>query len=397
LSKRILLIPDAFFDNQSGSLVANQVAELYIDMGHEVGVFIENSHLGANLNYQCFDRLPFQAMANWNDRPYAKQFKEVLEIFDPHLVFFIGAIVNKNLCYFKISKETKVKVAVMLFIQDFFCNRLYANLEDGPCTKCLVGNYFNALKYKCKVENLNEVLKLANNTILRINLKKLLKDVDFVIGSSNEQLEFFQKFGISKTKLLNCPLFFNSKRIEGLNIKMGDYFICSGQDRLEKGIHLLKNILPHSRNSKIKLVFSDQNSANNVISKYGLQPFIENGQLSVIGDTKWDTGLGKLYAEARGVINLSIWPSTTEYALLEGLGLKKPLIAFDIGIHSERINNGYNGYKVAINDFEKFGYFIDQVSLSDDLYKKLSCGAFELYKELTNIESFKKCLETIIN
>jgi len=397
LSKKVLLIPDAFFDGQSGALVANEVAELYSNKGYSVGVFIENSHLGSMPEYSYFNRMALTGFSNWNEQKYSIEYTETLKSFKPDLVFFIGAIVNKNLCYFKISKEAKVKVAVMLFIQDFFCNRLYANLKDGPCTRCLDGSYFNALKNKCNVDNLFGIFKLANNTIFRTQLKKLLKDVDYVIGSTYEQLDFYQKFGISKDKLLNYPLFFNSKRIDRLDIKMGGYFICSGQDRLEKGIHLLKNILPHSRKSKLKLVFSDQNSASNVISKYGLQPFIENGQLSVIGGIKWETGLDKLYSESRGVVNLSIWPTTTEYALLEALGLQKPVIAFDIGIHSEKIINGFNGFKVAISDFEKFGSFMDQVTLDDDLYNKLSVGAFELYKELTKKESFENCLETIIN
>lgn len=397
MKKRILLIPDAFFNNQSGALVAHHITNLYIENGDIMAVFFENAHKYRDENIVLFDRIPYKASANWIEKEYKDEFQKVLDAFKPDLVFFLGVIINKNICYIDLCLKSNIKVAVMLFIQDFFCNRLYANLEDGPCTRCLEGTYLHALRNQCGVSGIVDVIKLQNAALIRNRLRKLLPKVNYVIGSSKEQVDFYSRYGISDLKILQCPLFFDENRLSSLSVKMGDYFVCSGQNRLEKGIHLLQYILPFCPNVKVKIVFSNQTDANISLEKNGLKAFVETGQLEVLGNVSWDTGLSMIYAESRGIINPTIWPTTTEYALLEALGLKKTVITFDVGIHKEEIINGVNGFRAPLGDFKQFAQYIKDISNSDELYDKIGQGAYLLYQKLVNKDTFMDCLIKVLN
>jgi glycosyltransferase involved in cell wall biosynthesis len=105
--------------------------------------------------------------------------------------------------------------------------------------------------------------------------------------------------------------------------------------------------------------------------------------------------LGDVIAASRGVVNPSIWPTTTEYVLLETLGLKKPIFTFNVGIHPEIIQNGVNGF-IAETPFEMASQ-MNQFNHDDALYEKISGNAYKLYQSLTNWEDWKKTLSLILN
>ena len=176
---------------------------------------------------------------------------------------------------------------------------------------------------------------------------------------------------------------------------MGDYFVFVAQNRIDKGIHLLKDVLSHC-NPDVKVVaaYASQKSIDYALQHYGLQPYVNNGILEMRNECTWKTNLGDVIAASRGVINLSIWPSTTEFVLLEVLGLKKPILTFNVGIHPELIKSGINGF--VADTPEIMGIQINELNQNDSLYQKVSLGAEQLYRKMTDWDGWKQTLIEIL-
>ena len=176
---------------------------------------------------------------------------------------------------------------------------------------------------------------------------------------------------------------------------MGDYFVFVAQNRIDKGAHLLKDILANcNKNVKVIAAYASQKSIDFALKHYGLQPYVDRGMLEMRNECTWKTNLGEVIAASRGVINPSIWPSTTEFVLLEVLGLKKPIFTFNVGIHPEIINSGSNGFVADTTSL--MGAQINELNHNDLLYQKVSAGAELLYKRMTDWEGWKKTLNEII-
>lgn len=297
------------------------------------------------------------------------------------------------------AMDKGIKVISKIFMQDFFCNNYYANDEKGLCTKCLDYGFKYALCKRCVRSTNNgplEFVKKINATINRYRLQKELTKIDAVITSSQQQIEFYVRYGIPREHCYKTPLYFNGDKLDKYKPTMGDYFVFVAQNRIDKGIHFLKDILAHC-NSNVKVIaaYANKKSIDYALSHYGLQPYVDRGILDMRHECTWKTDLGELLAGSRGVINPSIWPSTTEFVLLEVLGLKKPVFAFNVGIHSEIIKSGINGF--VSNTPAEMAAQINELARNNSLYKQVSEGAGILYSQLTNKENWKYVLLNILN
>lgn len=224
----------------------------------------------------------------------------------------------------------------------------------------------------------------ANSVLNKARLLHRLRRLSAILGSSREQLDAYASLGIERQRIAYCPLFFPKKRLHGVTSRQGGYFIVAGSPRLEKGLHLLKNILPYCSGAKVKIAFKTQREGEECIKKFGLDEYVKDGRLDPVFDVGWETGLKELYAESKGVLITSIWPTTTEFALLEALGLGKPVIAFGVGIHGEVISNYINGLVAPVGDAKRFAEYVSELDSSPELCDRLSRGASELFDDLTS-------------
>ncbi|MDR0865185.1 MAG: glycosyltransferase [Candidatus Symbiothrix sp.] len=396
MGNKVLLIPDAYFGNSSGAIVAQIAKKLLLSIGNEVSVFstdmtedaIESD--GTHLYY----RTGYTGIANWREDKYIKEYEVVLQKTEATVIFTIGSITNKNLCYLEIAKKRGLKVISKIFMQDFFCMKLYANDKNGPCTRCLDKGYFEALKHKCIINNLVDYINACNRILIRKRLEKILPKINYVITSSDEQIGFYERFGIPKNKTIKTPLYFDVNRLNGLSSSMGNYYVGIAQNRIEKGFHFISEILAYCDDSiRIILAYNNKEQAIKAIKENNFQIYIDKGILDVQYDLKWETGLSQLVANARGVIIPSIWPTTTEFGLLEALGLGKPVFTFDVGIHSEIIENGVNGFKVPLGDCKTMAMQLNH--FSNIQYAVVSAEAEILYNKLTDWRKWVSDLKQI--
>ena len=400
VNKRILLISDAYLGDFSGAYVAQIAKKLLIEIGCTVAVYSdevtenqkEEDGTPIYFRYKC----PF--FANWIQKKYKKNYQAVLDDFRPDVVYTLGSVTNKNIIFWSIARKRGIKVISKIFMQDFFCYNYYANDENGLCTKCLDNGFKYALCKHCVRDTnrgISGFLKKLNATVNRYRLQKELIKADAVITSSQQQVGFYERYGIPRDHCYTIPLYFNGDKLNKYVPTMGDYFVFVAQNRIDKGIHLLKDVLSHC-NPDVKVVaaYASQKSIDYALQHYGLQPYVNNGILEMRNECTWKTNLGDVIAASRGVINLSIWPSTTEFVLLEVLGLKKPILTFNVGIHPELIKSGINGF--VADTPEIMGIQINELNQNDSLYQKVSLGAEQLYRKMTDWDGWKQTLIEIL-
>lgn len=400
MGKRILIIPDAYLKDHSGAYVTRIAKSLLKELGHTVAIFTHeiNETITEEDGTRVYPRLVTGTMSQWLEAKYIKNYTEVLGEYRPDIIFTIGSVNNKAACYWRIARERGIKIISKIFMQDFFCQNYYANDEKGLCTRCLDGGPLKVFGGRCNRYTgnwLSVQIHKALAAMARTKMQKELVKTDAVITSSKQQVEFYVKYGIPRERCYITPLYFNGDKLKKFTPSMGDYYVFVAQNRIDKGIHLLKDVLANcNKDIKVIAAYTSQARIDEAIDKYGLRQYVENGILEMRPYCTWNTNLGELIAASRGVVNPSIWPTTTEYVLLETLGLKKPIFTFNVGIHPEIIETGVNGF-VAVTPKE----MAEQMNVflyDDSKYMLISENAYHLYEKLTDWEGWKQTLKTII-
>lgn len=393
-------MPDAYLGDFSGAYVAQIAKQLLKELGCIVAIYsdeVSKNQIEED-GTQIYFRYKFPFSANWIQRKYKKNYKAVLDDFQPDAIYTLGSVTNKNILFWSIARKRGIKVVSKIFMQDFFCYNYYANNDRGLCTECLDHGFKQALFRNCTRANEHGFVgfvKKLNATINRYRLQRELVKADAVITSSKQQVEFYVKYGIPREHCFIIPLYFNGDKLKKYLPTRGNYFVFVAQNRIDKGAHLLKDVLVHcDSNVKVVAAYASQKEIDYALVNYSLQPYVDNGILEMRNECTWKTNLGDVVAASRGVINPSIWPSTTEFVLLESLGLRKPVFTFKVGIHSEIIKSGRNG--CVAETPKEMAMQINELASNDSLYDEVSTGAYKLYQHMTNREGWKKTLIEIL-
>ena len=121
-SKRILLIPDAYLGDYSGAYVAQIAKRLIQDMGHCVAVFTAetDSFFTEEDGTEVYPQKKFNSLAYWKESDYIRNYNYVLDCFHPEIVFTLGSVTNKPVCYWRIARNRGIKTISKIFMKDFF-------------------------------------------------------------------------------------------------------------------------------------------------------------------------------------------------------------------------------------------------------------------------------------
>jgi glycosyltransferase involved in cell wall biosynthesis len=261
----------------------------------------------------------------------------------------------------------------------------------------LDGSLLNAFANGCATKTKrNKVGFLASNTIHRLRIRARIRRVTRVLGSTEEQLGFLEDYGVERSQLVRFPLPFPRSRIGGVKGSKGNEIVIAGQDRIEKGIHLLRELLEDGECPPIVIAFASKKEETKALVQFGLLEYVASGRIRIVFDVSWDRGLRDLYASSLGILILSLWPTTTEYAFLEAIGLGKPVVCFDLGIHRERIINRKNGLKSQVGDLTQLRENLNDLKNVEGLYETISKGALNLFEDLTGEECMMRSLSNLI-
>lgn len=387
---RVLLVPDVIWGGDSGAVSARFSASLLHKLGYEVGVYAYQNisapeGSSPECNFRFMPRRPSASIHHFWGGKVNAEFKEILADFRPDYVFFAGGAINKPYWFFQTCIEQKIPFNLLFYINDYYCSRIYAGLIDGPCFKCIEGNYGHAYSNNC-ISGGRRIVRFLKSALVLRRLRNVLHKCHRALGYSEDQLSLYQRYGFTPEQCLKTPTHFNNDCIQGAESSMGDYFVLCGQSTIEKGWHYMADVMRLCPDARIKVVFPTEAIAEKNLKAFALQDFVGNRQIEIITGLKEHDDLISLLAGARGVLIPSNYPTTGEFVMMESLGLGKPIIVFDAGMHAEIIRSGENGLMAKLGDVEEFASHVNALDADEELYSRLAKGARLLFEELNSFE-----------
>lgn len=397
--KKILLIPDSIWGTDSGHRSTQYLAKLLLDKGNNVAVYAENNE---RYNRQKEEYINKNGIIYFPKKPYrfihqfkpfrseeSKEFINVISTFNPDQIFYFGTIRNKISIDIILSKNINIPYCYLPLTNEFWCLKNFAGLKDGECYKCINNNYFNGLKNKCLDQE--SPLVYAKEIIERLFSRKRIMNADLLLGYSNSQIETYRKYGFPNDKTKTTNIFFDKNTIKGINTTKGDYFLVLGQMTIAKGWHYIPELirLNQTKGIKYKFVIYNEKTAKKFIKENGLQHFIDKNQLEVLSNLDTHQSVLEVMAKSLAVIIPSNYPTTGEFTVLEAMGLKKPVIAFNVGAHKDFLADQVNALISDSGDIVKMSEDIANISSDDQLWNQLSNRSFQSFIQITDFNMVK--------
>lgn len=393
--KKLLFVPDSIWGDLSGHRSSTYLVKAFNKVGVEVGVYAPKENYTSDQALQLkdsfvyFEQTTYSYLQNIFLSIVEKEFLSVIDSFKPDYVFYMGTLKNK--VTMDVCIKYGIQYSYLPLTTEYYCVKNFAGLEDGPCFQCVKAPILSPFKNKCLGKKSN-VFRYMKEIIFSIKSKSRVLKADKIIGYSDNQLSYLEKFGVNRSKMLTMPIFFDPETIRGIASGQGDYFVMAGQNITAKGWHVLPDIIKKGNNIKYKLIMRNEKQAKEFIEDNGLTEYVKRGLIEIVLYLKTHREVLEVVARSRGVLVPSYYATTGEFYLVEALGLGKPAIVFDAGIHGEIIKNEENGMISRVGDLDDFYKNIQKVNDDDDLYRRLSQGAKSLFDVLLSSKKFKNSM-----
>lgn len=322
---------------------------------------------------------PASRPIRWSDHLFEStllsDFDKACDVFKPDFVFFAGSAA-KPARLARRARELGHKTVFLFYINDFFCDRIYAGLRDGPCTACAASGEHSAVLNGCVpvAKSANFVKSALVRRALQIEIFRAHK----VLGYSADQCSLYETFGVAREAIAEIGFQFDPTDLKETLVGDEGYFAITGQPIVQKGFHLLASIISRlPPDVELRISLRDQRDADAVLTHYDLKPFVRTGQLVVV------TGLNKrrdyvdFLARARGVILPTYYPTTGEFVLQEAMFLGKPVHAFNVGAHRNLLRDGDNALVSPVGDLDDYAQKIERINDDREFRTRVSNAARE--------------------
>ena len=403
--KRILVVPDSIWGNDSGHRSTQFLAKTLKNQGFEVGIFAEDV-LGYSSQKERF--LKLEGISYFPKEPYRffdqffpkkrkaiEEFKDLIELFKPDLVFYFGTISNKVSIDYLNSDRSDLPYIYLPLTNEFWCLKNFAGLKKGECFKCMNQNFSHAFINRCL--DTNNPLPYVKGIIEKILSRKRFLKANALLGYSKSQRKTFEMYGLEGVKAKSSNIFFEPEGLVGVDSSKGNYFLISGQISEAKGSHFVPMLIhsTETTNLRFKVIIYNENVANKFIEINNLKEHIDSGKLEVISGLDTHKDFLSYVASSLAVIITSNYPSTGEFALLEAMGLKKPVLAFDVGAHKDFLVDGENALVSPVSDLDKMIKDMQRLNKDSNLWKKLSINARSTFEQVTYFDEHDSIIKSI--
>lgn len=388
-SKRILFMPDSINGEDSGAHSARATVKYLHSLGYTVAIYAKDALLNIREDVKSASKLyGISTGLRWYEFIYSpllrKHFISVIEEFQPDYIFFAGGI-QKPAVLAREARKRSIKTVYLFYINDFFCQRIYAGTEDGPCAKCNSGWQIPALTNGCLRPA--ELPVWIKGSLTRYFLGREIRRSHRVLGYGREQIETYRRFGLQNEQLALVGFQFDPSELQSFRTRDEGYFVLTGQPIVQKGWHLLSAIFSKlTKDVKVKVSFKDEATALECINKFELRPFVESGALVVV------TGLGnrELYLEflasARAVLLPSYYPTTGEFVLQESMFLGKPVHVFAVGAHKDVLTDGYDAMVSPMDNVDDYAAKINEIDRDKEKRKRIGLNAKRCAQDFYSLE-----------
>ena len=394
-NRKLLIVADSFHGPNSGAAVARDCARRFELLGSEVRYFkIRGGSVSAEdlQGMKMYDTAPFQMQYNFFGGKFISDFEAALDDFKPDSVMFIGGTIDKPAAMYTACEKRGIPTMCHWLQQDFYCAQGYGVLPTGPCDLCVNGNYKPSFEHRCtRYPGLKGSAMLVAQAQARKRVLSHINAIEAQLASTEDQFDRLRKNGAKPKAFVKTPLWFDPKRIEGFESHKGDYFVFFSVPHFGKGPQYIEKI---ARATKQKIVVLGRKGADpeKEAREYGIHDLLGDGRVVLRTDLSFLTGAAQVVADSLGVINPSIWPTTTEYTLLESTGMGKPVFAFDVAANGELIVDGENGFKAPLHDHMAIVERMELLATTPGLYEKVSANALAFYREHTADSEYERVI-----
>lgn len=250
-----------------------------------------------------------------------RKIKKLIKLYAPDIVHL--NTINFNITPSIISTIRKRNIPIVKTIHDaqIACpnHRLFIEHRMEPCTRCIKGNYLNAIKYKCVWNSRSKsILAAIESYFYRIN--KTYHKIDRYILPSKFMMDIHKTNGIPTDKMQHLVNFSRMSTDSKEEIKKEKYVLYFGRISAEKGIKTLIKVI--KRLTDIDFVFVGTGPLVNELDN------IEN--VKYLG-FKLGEELNEIISKAMFSIYPSEWYENSPLSVLESQALGTPVIAANVG------------------------------------------------------------------
>jgi glycosyltransferase involved in cell wall biosynthesis len=389
-SKKILFMPDTVNSLDSGAHSARATLDCLHKLNYKVAVYAMDVTKNSPWD-ECQSIKMYKIPTNlrWYEFIYSpvlmRDFIKILEEFQPDYIFFTGSI-QKPAIMAKEARKRGIKVVYLFYINDYFCQSIYAGLDSGPCTECISKSRISALKNGCI--SYYKILDWIKSELTRFILGREIRKCYKFLGYGKDQLLIARQFGIKAEKLSLIGFQFSPKDLQSTIIKDSGYFALTGSSIMQKGWHLLSSIFSKLDSQiRIKISFKDLSTAEWAINKYNLTCFVDSGLLEIVTGLNDRQRYLDFLASSRAVLLPSYYPTTGEFVLQESMFFQKPVHVFEVGVHKDILINGYNAMTSSIGNMDDYAHKINLIDKDKNLRLMVGKNAYITSKSFYDTES----------
>ena len=233
----------------------------------------------------------------------------------------------------------KHNIPIVQTLHDFklVCPTYTMYTQSQVCERCLTGQYYNALRYRCNkgslpVSAINVVEMYLHNSILHSYDK-----VDAFIAPSAFLRNKMIEGGVVPERIHHIPNFIRVSDYTP-HYQNDGYLLFFGQLITVKGLDILLQAMQEFPD--IRLVVAGRGADKKRYESYARG---RNLNVSFVGFQSGDA-LCKLIQNSLVVVVPSVWYENLPYTILESFAYGKPVIASNLGGMAELVTDGETGY-----------------------------------------------------
>lgn len=377
---KIILVCESFSPKLSGGKAVRFLYKILVDHGHEVKIAITNPFDIKDITIEEDSDLFTSASSSkrFYHRLYAlgtsvvpEAFARLVKAFGPAVVHFMSFNNDKPVGLYKFCKQQGIRIVLQPWTMGFYCAQNFGWRSDNDkCKLCISDNFTSAFRHGCIAPLKGSVVQLERAILKRV----AIESADIVLSSNSDLDSLLENYGFESQKIIRFPVPFDVSPYSDAMVSSGSYFIFYGQANLHKGIEVLISLFSELPGHELRIC-----PMNNFNPQIALPP-----NISIFNGVGWGNGLGEMIANARAVLIPSLWSTSTEYSLCEAMAMRKPIIAFNVGVHKDLLIHGLNAMVADSGNLQQFKDAIKLLSSDPELCRGIGDRGAELLVKTNN-------------
>lgn len=259
-----------------------------------------------------------------------------------------------QLSYSVLSELRHRGIPTALWLVDFryWCSAgfLFNPTLREPCTRCVKGAHWNAIRYRCSEGSMPRSIYDAGVRLVAHTALQLHRLADrYVVPTEATRRIGVSTFSLPADRIDVIPHPFTPIEHEAVPTEAGGHLIFFGRLSPEKGLDVLLRALAIVPGLRLEIYGLDPlgraDAVRAQIQEAGLADRILLSTSLRFGDA-----LVKRLLSAAAVVAPSVWPDTSDYGVLESMALGKAVIVSDGGGNAEIVSAAQAGFVFRTGD-----------------------------------------------